>query len=108
MARRYSLRLHFRRRDTGHCDPDRPEVLPLRLLPHWQPSSECPRVGLHLKWRDDTPFGYILDGAIRGIAIQIARKSSHFAFCPIGNPPQNAPELGYILNGATILPSVTF
>src|ERR1017187_7947474 len=69
MARRYSLRLHFRRRDTGHCDPDRPEVLPLRLLPHWQPSSECPRVGLHLKWRDDTPFGYILDGAIRGIAI---------------------------------------
>jgi hypothetical protein len=44
---------------------DRPDILPLRLLPHLQLSSERLRVGLHLKWRDHTPFGYILDGAIR-------------------------------------------
>jgi hypothetical protein len=50
---------------------DRPEVLPLRLLPHWQPSSERLRVGLHPKWRDDTPFGYILDGAIASVRFSV-------------------------------------
>jgi hypothetical protein len=27
-------------------------------------------VGLHLKWRDVVPFGYILDGAIRVLDVR--------------------------------------
>lgn len=30
-------------------------------------SSNPSLVGLHFKWRDVSPYGYILDGAIRGI-----------------------------------------
>jgi hypothetical protein len=43
------------------------QILPSALVP--QPGGLLfPNlVGLHLKWRDVLPFGYILDGAIRHV-----------------------------------------
>ena len=41
------------------------------MLPNL-PSSNAVLVGLHSKWRDVSSFGYILDGAIRGIPLSAA------------------------------------
>ena len=49
---------------------NRPQILPFRLSTQRPPFVPLVRfrVGLHLKWRDVAPFGYILRGAIRRIA----------------------------------------
>src|SRR3990170_5385122 len=44
-------------------------VLPSPLVPQPIPPPFSVLVGLHLKWRDVAPFGYILRGAIRSLAI---------------------------------------
>src|SRR3990170_6328274 len=47
---------------------NRPQVLPSPLIPQPTPPPSFDLVGLHLKWRDVAPFGYILRGAIRTLA----------------------------------------
>jgi hypothetical protein len=41
------------------------------LFPNLTSSKNSSLVGLHFKWRDVASFGYILDGAIRRLAISL-------------------------------------
>ena len=47
---------------NGHRSP---ADTPIALCSPTEPPRKLVLVGLHLKWRDVVPFGYILDGAIR-------------------------------------------
>src|SRR5208283_5249470 len=49
-----------------------PADTPIALCSPTGPPRKLVLAGLHLKWRDVVPFGYILDGAIR--TLDFARK----------------------------------